>query len=182
MSLETPSQDPHYENSRQRFRDFLTRKGLRVTSQRLAIFEAAYHHVDHFTAEELLDSARAIDRSVSRATVYRSLPILTESDMVREIDVGRDYKFYVATKGKKIDTAQIICADCDKIYEMEAPFLEWYANSIAAKVGLVAESQRLQVYARCPSGDNCDRIKGECPRESARSAQAPFSPAPHAVN
>lgn len=176
MSQQTASPDFHYTQSRQRFRDFLTRKGLRVTSQRLAIFEAAFHHPDHFTAEELLDSARAIDRSVSRATVYRSLPILTESDMIREIDVGRDYKFYVATKGKKIDTAQIICRDCDKIYEIEAPFLEWYANSIAAKVGLIAESQRLQVYARCPTADKCDRIKGECPKDSLKSDSVELSP------
>jgi hypothetical protein len=36
----------------------------------------------------------------------------------------------------------------DKIYDIDAPFLEWYAKSVAGKVGLVAVSQRLQVHAR----------------------------------
>ena len=68
---------PRAENSRpvsipaarDTFRIFLTRKGLRATSQRLAIFDAAFAQQEHFTAEQLLDQARAIDDSVSRATV-----------------------------------------------------------------------------------------------------------------
>lgn len=148
---------PHdLESARDTFKSFLGKKGLRVTSQRMAIFEAAFRHKDHFTAEELLDHARAIDRSVSRATIYRTLPILTESQLVREIDVGRDYKFYLASHGKNIDQAQVVDIESDKIYEIDAPFLEWYARSIAEKIGLEAVSQRLQVQARpkrAPSGE-----------------------------
>ena len=128
--------------------DYLGRNGLRVTAQRLAIFAAAFNQEEHFTAEELLVHARAIDRSVSRATVYRTLPILTESELVREIDVGRDYKFYLASHGKRIDNAQVFDVEANKIYEVDAPFLEWYARSIAEKLGLEAVSQRLQVQAR----------------------------------
>ena len=35
---------------RETFKEFLTSKGLRVTNQRLAIFDAAYQYEDHFTA------------------------------------------------------------------------------------------------------------------------------------
>ncbi len=134
--------------ARDTFKAYLGRKGLRVTGQRLAIFEAAIRQRDHFTAEELLVQARAMDRSVSRATVYRTLPILTESGLVREIDVGRDYKFYLASHGKRIDQAQVVDIENDKIYEIDAPFLGWYARTIAEKLGLEAVSQRLQVQAR----------------------------------
>jgi len=136
------------ESARETFKAYLAQKALRVTSQRLAIFEAAFNLDEHFTAEELLEHARTIDRSVSRATIYRTLPILTESELVREIDVGRDYKFYLASHGKSIDQAQVVDVESDKIYEIEAPFLEWYARSIAEKVGLEPISQRLQVQAR----------------------------------
>jgi Fe2+ or Zn2+ uptake regulation protein len=137
---------------RETFKDFLASKGLRVTNQRLAIFDAAYDHPDHFTAEDLLENARQIDDSVSRATVYRALPILTESGLIREVDVGRDYKFYMANKNATTFQAQVICLDCDKIYEIDAPFMEWYGKTVAEKLGLTVESQRLQVSARC-SGD-----------------------------
>ena len=143
-----PSKTGKLNEARETFKVFLGKKGLRVTSQRLAIFEAAFRHKDHFTAEELLEHARRIDRSVSRATIYRTLPILTESTLVREIDVGRDYKFYLASHGKHIDQAQVVDIESDKIYEIDAPFLEWYARSSAEKIGLEAISQRLQVQAR----------------------------------
>ncbi|MFO7726639.1 MAG: transcriptional repressor [Oceanipulchritudo sp.] len=136
------------EAARETFRTYLGKKGLRVTAQRLAILEAAFRNEEHFTAEELLEHARLIDRSVSRATIYRTLPILTECNLVREIDVGRDYKFYLASHGKRIDQAQVVDIESDRIYEIDAPFLEWYARSIAEKIGLEPISQRLQVQAR----------------------------------
>jgi Fur family ferric uptake transcriptional regulator len=134
---------------RETFKDFLSSKGLRVTNQRLAIFDAAYDDPDHFTAEDLLERARAIDDSVSRATVYRALPILTESGLIREVDVGRDYKFYMANRNATTFQAQVICLDCDKIFEIDAPFMEWYGKTVADKLALNVESQRLQVTAHC---------------------------------
>jgi hypothetical protein len=44
-------------SARETFRKFLAQKGLRVTSQRLAIFDAAFARKEHFTAEQLLDYA-----------------------------------------------------------------------------------------------------------------------------
>lgn len=145
----TTTEAKKQEDVQDTFKEFLSSKGLRITNQRLAIFDAAYGHPDHFTAEDLLDCARAIDSSVSRATVYRALPILTESGLVREVDVGRDYKFYMANKNATTFQAQVICLDCDKIYEIDAPFMEWYGKTVAEKLGLEVESQRLQVSARC---------------------------------
>src|SRR4051812_31701197 len=147
--------------ARETFRKFLTQKGLRVTNQRLAIFDAAFAQKDHFTAEQLLDYARVIDDSVSRATVYRTLPIMTESALLREVDIGSGEKFYRPNEGTaNAQVAQVICLDCDKIFEISAPFMEWYGNTVSSKLGLTPISQRLQVSARC------DLLKktGTCPR------------------
>lgn len=139
------------ENPNHTFREFLTSKGLRVTNQRLAIFDAAFAMPDHFTAEDLLDSARKLDSSVSRATVYRALPILTESDLIREVDVGHDNKYYLANKVTRTFQAQVICAECSKIFEVDAPFMEWYGKTVCDKLGMLPDSQRLQVTAKCVS-------------------------------
>lgn len=147
-------QDQYIES----FKEFLTRKGLRVTNQRMAIFCAAFTCNDHFTAEELLDKSRNLDDSVSRATVYRALPLLTESNLIREVDVGKDYKYYAANKDVKTFQAQVICIDCEKIFEIDAPFMEWYGKTVAEKLLLSVEDQRLQVSARCEQL----KSKGEC--------------------
>jgi Fur family ferric uptake transcriptional regulator len=131
------------------FRTYLAQNGLRVTNQRMAILDAIQKETEHFTAEELLEKARRLDESVSRATVYRTLPILTESGLVREVDVGKDFKYYLTNFISRTEQAQIVCLDCDRIHEVDAPFMEWYGNTVAQKLGLIPESQRLQVNARC---------------------------------
>lgn len=137
------------EAARDKFKHHLTQKHLRVTDQRLAIFDAAFAQTEHFTAEELLDLARAIDDSVSRATVYRTLPIMTESALLREVDIGKNLKYYLPNADNNTQVAQVICTDCDKIFEIAAPFMQWYGTSVSAKLGLTPVSQRLQVSANC---------------------------------
>jgi Fe2+ or Zn2+ uptake regulation protein len=148
--------------AREKFRSYLARKGLRVTKPRLAIFDAAFARKEHFTAEQLLDYARAIDDSVSRATVYRTLPIMTESALLREVDIGTGEKFYLPMAGSGTQVAQVVCMDCDRIFEISAPFMEWYGSTVSSKLGLTPVSQRLQVSARC----NTFRDTGSCPRRS----------------
>jgi len=150
--------------AREKFRKFLAQKGLRVTNQRLAIFDAAFAQQEHFTAEQLLDRARVLDASVSRATVYRTLPIMTKSALLREVDIGSGEKFYHANReGGSTQVAQVVCLDCDRIFEVSAPFMEWYGNSVSSKLGLRPVTQRLQVSARCDTL----RLTGTCPRRTS---------------
>ena len=147
------------ESSREKFQAYLTEKGLRVTDQRLAIFNAAFAQKEHFTAEHLLECARKIDDSVSRATVYRTLPLMTESHILREVDIGSGEKYYLPAGNGNQQVAQVVCVDCDKIFEISAPFMEWYGSTVSLKLGLKPVSQRLQVSAQCIAF----RSSGRCP-------------------
>jgi Fur family ferric uptake transcriptional regulator len=149
------------DSSRQlnRFQEYLADKKLRLTSQRRAILEAVHGLDSHYTAEELLAHARGIDDSVSRATVYRTLPILQKCDIVREIDIGKDFKYYATNRRDDNFQAQVVCEDCDKIFEIDAPFMDWYSKTAADRLGLEVHSQRLQVNARCTrvrAGETCE--------------------------
>jgi Fur family ferric uptake transcriptional regulator len=57
-----------------------------------------------------------------------------------------------------VQAAQVICVDCDKIFEISAPFMEWYGTTVSSKLGLQPVSQRLQVHAQC----NAYRNEGVC--------------------
>jgi len=150
--------------SREKFQTYLAGKGLRVTNQRLAIFDAACAQKEHFTAEQLLDQARAIDDSVSRATVYRTLPLMTESHILREVDIGTGEKYYRSASNGNTQVAQVVCVDCDRIFEISAPFMEWYGSTVSMKLGLKPISQRLQVSAQCIAF----RQGGRCPNRPKR--------------
>ena len=152
------------EASREKFRSYLAQKGLRTTSQRLAIFDAAFGLKEHYTAEELLAHARVIDDSVSRATVYRTLPILIESNLLREVDIGLGEKYYRAATAGGTQVAQVLCVDCDRIFEISAPFMEWYGSTVSSKLGLRPVSQRLQVRAQCIALSQ----QGRCPNRTKK--------------
>ena len=143
------------------FSDFLGSKGLRMTGQRKGVFEALFKQNGHFTAEQLLKDAQNLDDTVSRATVYRCLPLMVESGIIRKIDVGQENKFYALNGSSETFKAQVICSDCDRIHDVDAPFMEWYGKTVSEKLGLEVKDQRLQVQAECPEfrkNGNCFQV------------------------
>jgi Fur family ferric uptake transcriptional regulator len=135
--------------AKQRFVDFLAGKNLRLTAQRQAIIDTAFSTQQHFTAEQLLEWSRQKDKSVSRATVYRTLPLLTESGLVREMDFGKDSKFYDPNYAEHPHHNHIICQDCEKIVEFESDKIDKLESEISHRLGFAVKSHRLQITASC---------------------------------
>src|SRR5437762_9282100 len=133
----------------QKFIDVLGQRNLRLTSQRQAIIDSVFSTDEHFTAEQLLEWSRRRDKSVSRATVYRTLPLLTESGLVREMDFGKDYKFYDLNYAEHPHHNHIICQDCEKIVEFESQKIERLENQISQRLGFAVKAHRLQITASC---------------------------------
>src|SRR6201989_1556154 len=121
--------------SKEKFMGFLALKNLRITAQRQAIVDTVFSTDQHFTAEQLLEWSRQKDKTVSRATVYRTLPLLTESGLVREMDFGKDDKFSDPNYAQHPHHNHIICQDCDKIVEFESDKIEQIENEISHRLG-----------------------------------------------
>jgi|GEM_PF-4807508 len=79
---------------RAKLENFITRRGLRRTPQRMALLETAFEEDEHFTAEELFERVQSKNLKVSRATLYRSLSLLVEAGLLNEVDLGQDEKTY----------------------------------------------------------------------------------------
>jgi Fur family ferric uptake transcriptional regulator len=147
--------------AKDRFLKFVRGKQLRLTAQRRAIIDAVFSTEEHFTAEQLLAWAQKRDKSVSRATVYRTLPLLTESGLVGEMDFGKDHKFYDPNYAEHPHHSHIICHDCNKIVEFESEKIEKLESEISQKLGFSVQTQRLQITATC---DEFKRL-GRCTKQ-----------------
>jgi len=141
--------DAEKKCAKQRFVEFLAQRNLRLTAPRRAIIETVFSTRQHFTAEQLLDWSRRRDRSVSKATVYRTLPLLTESGLVHEMDFGKDCKYYDPNYAEHPQHNHIICQDCQKIVEFNSDKLEELENEISRRLGFSIQEQRLQITASC---------------------------------
>lgn len=135
--------------AKQKFMKFLGARKLRITSQRQTIIDTVFSTEEHFTADQLLEWSCQRDKSVSRATVYRTLPLLTESGLVREMDFGKDQKYYDPNYADHPNHNHIICQDCDKIVEFESEKIDQIENEITRRLGFSVKTQRLQITASC---------------------------------
>ena len=140
---------------RKQIYDYIDRKGLRKTVQRDAIIEAAFSTTEHYTAEDLLAMAKKIELSVSRATVYRTLPLLVQSGLLKEMDFGKDYKFYDPNFVDHPHHNHLICVDCDKIVEFEDENIERLEDKISHQLGFSPSTKMIRIEA------TCDQLKAQ---------------------
>jgi Fur family transcriptional regulator, ferric uptake regulator len=151
------------KRAQERFLDFLARKRRRLTGPRRAIIETVFSTEKHFTAEELLRWSRRRDNAVSRATVYRTLPLLTESGLVREMDFGKEQKYYDPNYAEHPHHNHIICLDCGKIVEFDSRKIEQLEDEIGCRLGFAVKAHRLQITATCEEF----RKLGRCSKKEA---------------
>jgi len=147
---------------------FIEKKGLRKTVQREAIVEAAFGTTEHYTAEELLVMARRIEPSVSRATVYRTLPLLVATGLLKEVDFGKEQKYYDPNFVAHPQHNHLICVDCQKIVEFEDKHIETLEDCITKRLGFSPASKMVRIEGKC------DRLQlsGEC-ENHPKDASAP---------
>lgn len=134
---------------KERFDAYLSQKGMRRTGQRDVIVEAAFSGDDHFTAEELLEKARRLDPKTSRATLYRTVALLVECGLLREIDLGRDERVYDPNFLDSPHHNHLICIDCGKITEFEDDHVAVLIDCITRRLGFRPTTKSMRIEACC---------------------------------
>lgn len=137
------------DEQQRRLHEFLRKNGLKRTRQRDAILKAAFGTTEHYTAEELLEMARKIERTVSRATVYRTLPLLVESGLLGENDFGRGQKYYDPNYLSHPHHNHLICKDCEKIVEFEDAHINLLEDCISRRLGFSPSMKSIRIEAHC---------------------------------
>ena len=105
--------------------DFIRKSGGRMTQSRTAILEEIYRRHDHFNADDIYTELMKRGINMSKASVYRTLPVLLEAGLVREIKAIDKQKRYEHTLGHK-HHEHIVCEKCGKIIEFDDRKIEEY--------------------------------------------------------
>jgi len=142
-----------------RLDEFIRHKGLRRTAQREGIVKAAFSKDEHFSADELFERVRKTDASTSRATVYRTLGLLVEAGLLREIDLGDDQTTYDPNFLDKPSHNHLVCIDCGRVVEFEDTHIELLNACVTHRLGFNPIRQSLKIEATCEQL----RTHGRCP-------------------
>lgn len=131
------------------FKLLLKANGLKFTIQREVILETLYTSDEHLTPEALhhLIQKKHPELNTGIATVYRTLALLEDSDMVTSLSFGAQGKKYEL--GAKDHHDHLICTQCGSIIEFADEAIEMRQQEVAKELGFKMEEHSMQIYGIC---------------------------------
>ena len=112
------------------FREKLQEKGLKVTPQRVAIYEAIVKLKNHPTAENVIEYIKANHQNISVGTVYKVLDSLVENQLLKKVKTEKDIMRYDAVLSNH---HHLYCAETDRIEDYEDAKLNTLINEYFKK-------------------------------------------------
>lgn len=139
----------------ERFEEFLSSRGKRITQQRRTIVEQVFSHHEHFDADELIDmlSKQAGDK-VSRPTVYRTLTELVDAGLLNKMELsGR--AVYEHDYGYP-EHDHLYCTECGDLIEFQTDELIKIRDEVAKANHFRVTGHKLIISGVC---DKCMKAK-----------------------
>lgn len=119
--------------------------GLKMTGQRKTILKVLDEAEDHPAVETVYERAKAIDPSISIATVYRTLNLLDEMHLVVRHDFNENFSRYETNTDHH---HHLIDVENGSVIEFQNDEIERMKQEIAKKLGYELIECRLELYGK----------------------------------
>lgn len=135
------------EDPNELFEKYLRSEGLNVTQSRKRIAKEIFQIPDHFDATALWSKLHE-ETNISMSTIYRTLDLLLDAGLLRDLDLGENHNYYEHVFNQK-EHGHIICQDCGKVMEFTSGDLDELIHDAADDHGFEVGTYRLQVFGCC---------------------------------
>lgn len=125
----------------------LREEGFRITPQRIAIVDYLLKTEDHPSAELIHKIVRKRYPMVSLSTVYKTLDLLREKKLVKEIDVEGEARFDAHTD----EHINLVCMKCGKIEDLDEKSLKEIQVKAAKKSKYLILKSNFELHGYCNS-------------------------------
>jgi Fe2+ or Zn2+ uptake regulation protein len=133
-----------YENALERLRV----SGYKVTNARRAILEVLCHDPNHLTSAEVIERIVEKAPGIGRASVFRTLDLLTELAIIRPTFLRPGTPHYIVMP-EHGHHAHIICPKCQKVIEIDDCEIEDLLDEIIARHKIKISGHLLELYGEC---------------------------------
>lgn len=125
----------------------LSRRGYRMTPQRMMILEAVEVANDHISADEIYSRVCARYPHINISTVYRTLELLKEQGLVTETDMGdRRVRYHSIRKGHH---HHLVCQSCGCVIDLDEVALLPLKDTLLREYGFNADLKHLAIFGHC---------------------------------
>lgn len=139
-------------------REFLKKGQNRITPERFEVMDAALDYNGHFGADDLYIIMKNLKSRVSRATVYNTLELLSQCDLLSKRNFG-DNRTRYESSFKRQSHDHLICMDCGRIVEFANNELKKIPKELCDKLGFNFENYSFNIFARCKNAKTCKYFK-----------------------
>ncbi len=134
------------------FTDFLKKNGQRRTPERYKILEEIYNIDDHFDIDDLYEIMQQKNFRVSRATLYNTIDLLLDCNLVTKHQFGSSSAQYEKSY-QFSQHSHFICLDTGKVMEFCDPRLQDIKLSIERLLNVKITSHSLTFYGHIAADD-----------------------------
>ena len=136
-------------DAREQFERFVKKKGLRHTSQRVAILDTFLNTERHLSVQELHDLVRRKDKAIGYATVARTVRLMVEAGISRQVDFGDGVQRFEHKYGHDHHD-HLICTRCGRFVEIYSDALEKLQEDLVSRHGYIQQYHKLDIFGSCP--------------------------------
>lgn len=130
------------------FKQYLLRKGQRLTKERDAILQGAFSCSGHFDPETLYMDMKNRGVKTSRASVYRTLNLLCECGLVEKVSKTERGTIYEQALGRQHHD-HMVCISCGKVIEFYSEDLEKIQEALCRERNFTGKSHTLEIRGYC---------------------------------
>lgn len=139
---------------RKEFEELLRKKGLKVTTQRVAVLEALSEEQDsHLTAEEIYNKVKAGSPDIGLATIYRTIQMLLELKIIDRIYLDDGYVRYELGHVYEDEDSHhhhhLICVKCGRVRSFQGDLLGEFEKKMEEKTGFQIQDHDVKLYGYC---------------------------------
>ena len=129
-----------------RIEDLCSKKGVKMTHQRSIIARVISHANDHPDANKVFIRANKIDNRISLATVYRTIKLFEENNVLSRIDFGGNRARFEELTDLHHD--HLIDVETGEIIEFVDDEIEELQKKVAKKYGYTLVDHKMELFGK----------------------------------
>jgi Fe2+ or Zn2+ uptake regulation protein len=130
--------------------------GKRVTSQRMLVLQILAESEGHLDASEIFERARRRDARLSLSTVYRTLGVLKETGVVRELHLDDEHHHYELSG--RDEHSHLVCSRCGRVVEVDSAGFAEAAKATGEAHGFEVTSAHVELTGYCTGCRGQERV------------------------